>query len=786
MKYIDFYLASPVTDMHNERMEFGNYFRALNDTYVNRNVYFHLHMSDDPVEMLKEAYEDVVDMSDGNDSDYFVMLFGDIGDDYHKVQFEDVVKKFESALGKFKESDKPKILAFYDTSNEGKNPDVTEFVRRLGDEIKHYYTTYTDIDSVKLKLLLNLATNDRLYQKVEFRDGCVWVNDSEFENIDLGNIPVYKKHGAINAGKEELRQIEGELTKLREKQLSGTLSDDESSDLGRLRRRADEIKDKIHKDEMDLCKASIDVVKRFSDNTPVEDPILRMALREFDNGNMDGVMAILDDEERMVAAKRTDEKISVGKKMVSAGEEIISQCTTEYQQYVDQISLKISGCEAAGLTDESVEYVIALYEEMWRYIEQGDLSREPLIKYLFFLMNIKEYETGINRGEKLLLYFNRDIYNDNVQRYIGAICNILGGLYSEIKDYKNAILRFEGSISIYEKLLDRASDVDVSEIATMYNNAGTLYYYMKEYNVAEKYYNTSLEFLKNISKYSPSKRGIAATICNNLGNLYADLKMNEDAEKFYLVSLNLYRMLSKECPEVYEPKLANICNGLGVLYCELKNYSESEKYYKESINLYEKLSNNLSEVYEFEIARGYGNIGLMFDKINKNVDAEICYNESLKIFRNLSAKKSGVYESYIAWVCNSLGGFCGDQARYDETEKYYKESLALRRTLSEKNHDVYDSDLASICYNLANFYSDLSKHDEAKTYYGESLELYRKLAKKTSGIYDEEIATIQMYLDELKHEEKMRNINAGNARHSKTTKMRIGRSNPKSKKKKKK
>ena len=33
MQYIDIFLASSIDDLHNERMELGNYIRILNDMY---------------------------------------------------------------------------------------------------------------------------------------------------------------------------------------------------------------------------------------------------------------------------------------------------------------------------------------------------------------------------------------------------------------------------------------------------------------------------------------------------------------------------------------------------------------------------------------------------------------------------------------------------------------------------------------------------------------------------------------------------------------------------------
>ena len=66
------------------------------------------------------------------------------------------------------------------------------------DSLQHFFNQYDHIDSLKLNFLYDLAAERKTKLDLKYKDGKLYINDAEFHEIDLKNIPSYIKNTFLN------------------------------------------------------------------------------------------------------------------------------------------------------------------------------------------------------------------------------------------------------------------------------------------------------------------------------------------------------------------------------------------------------------------------------------------------------------------------------------------------------------------------------------------------------------------------------------------------------------
>ena len=352
----------------------------------------------------------------------------------------------------------------------------------------------------------------------------------------------------------------------------------------------------------------------------------------------------------------------------------------------------------------------------------NDLSDEPndkLVKANYFRVqdivysHLGKYYQAKEYHEKSLS-ITKEIYGEQ-HGDIATSYNNLGTVFWELHQYDQAKEYFEKSFRIRKDIYDENhSDENHSDLAASYNNLGLVYRDLSQYNQAKEYHEQSLAIRKEI--YG-EHHGDVATSQNNLGTVCSALGEHEEAKKYYEKSLASRKAIYGE----HHGDVAASYNNLGVVYRHLGEYNQAKEYNEKSLAIRKEIYGE----HHGDVAASYNNLGLVYKELGPRDRAEEYYKKSLDITKKIYGEHHGdVAESY-----NNLGLLYRDLLEHEEAEKYSKMSLEIREKIYGKSHEH-----VAVSYNnLGLVYSDLKKYKKAKKCHKKSLAIKRKIFDEHHG-----------------------------------------------------
>ena len=204
MKTIKIFLASS-EELTDDRNAFGNLVRRLDKIYEKRGIRIELFEWED----YDAAYNDRRKQDEYNDqiksSDMFLALF-------HTKAGKFTIEEFDIATDEFKKHASPKVYTYCKdlVAGEQESPELTEFKRRLFEEMGHYWSRYNNRDSLQLHFVmqLQLVETSGMVDKLKLEEGTVMLEGMPIAKID--NLQ-------FAAGNEAYQKMSAELAALPEK-----------------------------------------------------------------------------------------------------------------------------------------------------------------------------------------------------------------------------------------------------------------------------------------------------------------------------------------------------------------------------------------------------------------------------------------------------------------------------------------------------------------------------------------------------------------------------------------
>ena len=148
-----------------------------------------------------------------------------------------------------------------------------------------------------------------------------------------------------------------------------------------------------------------------------------------------------------------------------------------------------------------------------------------------------------------------------------SIAHNLAGLYRELE-------RYEESLNLYKKILNKTEQTNVFAIAKLYNNIGFIYRKLGKYSLAEKYYLKSYQMEKQIG----SKQLQGRTL-NNLGGIYRMRKRYKEALSYFSDSAYMRSRIGDNSG------LSSSLLNKGIVLREMGEKKSAEKFLRESYNI---------------------------------------------------------------------------------------------------------------------------------------------------------------------------------------------------------
>lgn len=226
MHRIRVFLASSITEFSQERMQLGDFVRTLNDILVERDVYIQLGKSEDITNAIdlfrkQNQYNEVI-----RESDYFFMLIGKAVGAYTMEEYETACgsekkgmrilfrEKPETECGESRQAESTAIKQPEGLPDAGTAMTPDAFRDRLEEE-KRMYMDFSSTDSMKLALLMMLATEEDIAKGLFFRDGEAWLDGRQA--LSLMETPVYQNNETLREMVLQRRNLEREyIERIRE------------------------------------------------------------------------------------------------------------------------------------------------------------------------------------------------------------------------------------------------------------------------------------------------------------------------------------------------------------------------------------------------------------------------------------------------------------------------------------------------------------------------------------------------------------------------------------------
>lgn len=236
--------------------------------------------------------------------------------------------------------------------------------------------------------------------------------------------------------------------------------------------------------------------------------------------------------------------------------------------------------------------------------------------------------------------------------------------------------------SIFQHLKDEV------EIAKRLKNKGILA--RKKYQLGLFYANNGLNaeailHLNNALEHSSTSNSLTVTIKNEIGKVYLSMKNYALANNYFQDALNI----SKETN--YKEGEATSLSLLGNVYEKQSNYLKALAFEQKSLSLFSSLKNNLG------IAKVNKDIGSIYEDLNQFEKAYTYFSSSYKLLKNTNS-----FDEVDA--LNNLGDVYRKQGKLNEAITYTNKAFVLAKKLNNSNLlDSATKDLSKVYYLLGNF-----------------------------------------------------------------------------------
>ena len=740
MKTITVFLASS-NELNYDRNSFQALIAKLDDIYEPRGIRIKCRRWEDfPAYCTGERTQDVYNKT-VRSCDMCICMF-------HKEAGQYTVEEFEQALDEYRTNHShPKTFVYIRALVEGEveTDELKAFKDQLFKSIGHYWCNYACDDSMNLHFVMQLerlipdmglSAGDSSQLKVE--EGNVTLQGIKI--ADYTNLPFAAANPEYCNLKEKYAQLDKDITQLR------ALGIDDTHDL--LREKVID-RQKCHEQIINMEKQLLDMAcqvnKSISSNSPMSER-KRLAIEMFEQGNIKGVINVLNEEDMASEAKQAELEIARGRQLVENGNDLIEKGIQTIQAQVEEyilrakaLMLDFDNADRFSLACNAYERAVELTRN---HLSQAELA-DRLNDYYCFLHENNQF-TKCEAYVKECVSIRADLCREHPETYepdLAGSYNNLAVLYKDTQRFQESEAMYKLALAVRERLTKANPQAYEPDLADSYYNFGNLYREIQRFQESEEMYNSALAIRERLTKANPQAyEPDLADSYNSLGNLYSDTQRFQESEEMFKLALTIYERLAKANPQVYEPDLAISYNNLAALYSDTQRFQESEEMYKSAIAIRERLAKANPQAYEPDLADLYNNLAVLYSDTQRFQESESMHKSALAIRERSSKANPQAYEPALARSYNNLALLYSYIQRFQESEAMYKSAIAIRERLAKANPQAYEEDLANSYNNLAITYFSAQRIKECEELFTSTLAIRERLAEGAPQEYGPALA----------------------------------------------
>ena len=721
MKKIKIFLGSSITEFETERNELELFIRNISDRFEdNYNIKIvPLRCENMDNHIRRDGTQSAINEELVLDSDMCFFIFFTRAGEFTQ-------QEFEVAFEKFRKDGKPKIYIYFKNLQDGEKAEdsVREFMNRIDNELSHYHGVFDHIDTIKLRILLNLKLQEMDFVSVEFENGKCVVDGKNA--LDISNVSEFANNALLQQLQKELAEIEEEYLQMKPIYVKGGASESFCRKYAETASKRQNLIDTIEELQKNIFNMSLRICK-----DEVHGEITarqKEAYRRFELGDYEGCMAVLDSEEidnDFFAFEKQEEQ----KLKKRAGIYI-----KEHKTAIDILMTMVNYKSRFNEIEER-------YEKIVKVAEKYKVELYVVYDYAIYLKNQNKYKKALQTAQELERIYEDNPYiadNDDksgLYNLLGLICNDMSSMKDSAEHY------LKKAIEIREELAKENPDRFNAGLAMSYNNAGLFYDDQGNAEKAEYYYKKAIEIMEELAKENPDRfyAGLA-TSYNNAGVFYNDQGKTEKAGYYYKKATEIYEELAKENPDRFNADLAMSYNNAGVFYYNQGNAEKAGYYLKKTIEIREELAKENPDRFNSDLASSYNNAGIFYYNQGKTEKAEYYYKKAIEIREELAKENPDRFNSDLAESYISSGVFYDAQGNAEKADYYYKKAIEIREELAQENPDRFNACLAMSYNNAGGFYDDQGNAEKADYYYKKAIRMYVELAKENPNRFNADLA----------------------------------------------
>lgn len=680
-KRIKIFLASSIKDLEEDRHCVGDFLGQLNNIYDENDIFFKLIKCENYDNSISIGGKQAEFDREITESDLvFFLFFRKVGD-YTKHEFE-------IALDAFKEKAKPKIVTYfkYVNSADEVTEEVEAFKKILDEELRHYYSLYNHIDTLKLGILMQIKLMGLDSHEVKIQDGEVYFDNVFIANTE--NIPIINGNRELQELTRKKSELERRIIFLNSTTEENKQAHDEAK--AELRKVSEQLTE-IEKQTLEFMST----VAEMTSDSRVLTYRQKEALKDFNQGDYDTAQDILSDEEREQELLRAETLVESGKK--------------EIQGYINEDLLWIKAERMRGITEARINNIDRRYSRIEELLKKYGLDTSPLA----------------------------ESYAETIAAYVGCDVNI----FFDSKMVIKAEEHIRKAILHTKNFVERAEEKNDS-LAKLYVRVGVFYKLIWRFDShrgmefkenALKYLSEGVRLYEALETETPNR--YTAELADSyfeLGKVCHICSDDENTEKYCLMAIEKYEQLDLNSAK-NRSSLAKAYNYAGDFYGGryVNDKEEAEKCFRKAIEIRSRLAEEDLLAYGEELGETYVSLYLYLERHNFD-EAMSCLSKLLGLYQRLADIDLERYCEELYVACFDFASIGKERNAFtpQTVEGYVTDALKVYETLAEKYPDTYDRKLASCYENAGEFYFDDNNIAKAELYFLKAADVWKRLAAK--------------------------------------------------------
>lgn len=686
------FLASSIKEDEIQQRRIENFIWRMNSEFVRK-----YKVSVRPLLCGERDLQDLIDKS----AMCFFIVFGKVA--------KGVLDELKLAKKRLDESSSPRIYVYFKTLEGDEAQSVRKFKEYLDGELKHFYGTFNDLDTIKLRILLNLALLKDGSKEVVFKDGKCCFGDSL--SLDVGNVSEFVNNAKLSALKAELRETSLQFSEIKVDYDRNPSDEKICNAYYTIATRYDALKKSVAALEDDIFSVSLSMSRDETGGSFTDKQ--RLAYELFTAGDVEKAVAVLDLEDSIAAYERA------AKRAVQAAVNVIA----EGRQ-------KIGFLKTMYLFADRDKIITATYEQLLPIAAGQRVELGIYNEYALFLRNCDRHREALDKAEKLKKLY--EVFEWKNPLDIAENFTLLAVIYRDLSDCQRETIEYsEKAIKIREDELKKGYDeANYIGLARTCAAIGDVYRRANSPALAEKYLSRA-EYLfselgRKTDKYITEQaealiaRGInfaeqyllsrafykfdtAINVCdgrktddphvryvqssayqNKASQLKKEGRFKEAIIKFG-VALDIRRQLAEINPARYTAALAFTYQGLGNVYRALRDWDKAIESFNKALVMRSGLCAVNAAAHEVELSDSYIKIcGTLLDK-NLPDEAIRYLEKGYEIRKRLYDVSPKTYERWYAQTLFEFGRYFEKKGDLPAAERYYGEAFSIRVKISSEN-----------------------------------------------------------------------------------------------------